>query len=96
MSKLTPKIVAADYAGDYRIRLRFEDGVSGEIDLESVLWGEMFEPLKDKAVFAQFELYPERSTIYWPNDADLAPEFLYERVRASGAKGKSGRHHAAE
>jgi hypothetical protein len=41
----------------------------------------VFEPLKDKALFAQFELYPERSTIFWPSDADLAPEFLYEQVR---------------
>lgn len=79
--KRTPKIADARYAGDYRIWFRFADGSEGEIDLESVLWGPMFEPLKDEAVFAQFQLYPERSTIFWPNDADLAPEFLYERVR---------------
>ena len=79
--KLTPKIAEAKYAGDYRIWLRFADGSQGEVDLELLLWGEMFEPLKDKALFAQFALYPERSTIYWPNDADLAPEFLYEQVR---------------
>ena len=41
----------------------------------------MFEPLKDKALFARFQLYPERSTIFWPNDADLAPEFLYAKTR---------------
>lgn len=89
MSKLTPKIVAADYIGDYRIRLRYEDGVAGEIDLEPDLWGEMFEPLKDKTLFAQFKLYPERSTIYWPNEADLAPEFLYDRARTSAPKDKA-------
>jgi len=42
---------------------RFVDGIEGEIDLETLLWGPMFEPLKDKALFAQFQLYPERSTI---------------------------------
>mgnify|MGYP005850634947 CR=1 FL=1 len=55
--------------------------MESEIDLESELWGEMFEPLKDKTLFAKFELYPERSTIFWPNNADLAPEFLYQRAR---------------
>ena len=81
MNELTPKITKAKYAGDYRIWVRFADGVEGEIDLEPELWGEMFAPLKDKALFAQFKLYPERSTIFWPNDADLAPEFLYEQLR---------------
>ena len=81
MNELTPKIAEARYAGDYRIWLRFADGVEGEIDLKPELWGEMFEPLKDKAFFSQFQLYPERSTIFWPNEADLAPEFLYDNVR---------------
>jgi Protein of unknown function (DUF2442) len=81
MNELTPRIAEANYAGDYRIWLRFADGVEGEIDLEPELWGEMFEPLKDKALFAQFQLYPERSTIFWPNEADLAPEFLYDKFR---------------
>ena len=79
--KITPRIAEAKYAGDYRIWLRFADGSEGEIDLESELWGPMFEPLKDKALFARFELYPERSTIFWPNEADFAPEFLYEQVQ---------------
>lgn len=80
MQRSTPRIAEARYAGDYRIWLRFADGIEGEIDLESELWGEMFEPLKDKTLFARFQLYPERSTIYWPNDADLAPEFLYAKT----------------
>ena len=44
----------------------------------------MFEPLRDKDFFARFELYPERSTIFWPNEAYFAPEFLYEQVRRRG------------
>lgn len=80
MKRSTPRIAEARYAGDYRIWLRFADGIEGEIDLEPELWGEMFEPLKDKTLFARFQLYPERSTIYWPNDADLAPEFLYAKT----------------
>ncbi len=58
-AKMTPRIAEAKYAGDYRIWLRFADGTEGEIDLELQLWGPVFEPLKDKALFARFELYPE-------------------------------------
>ena len=86
MKASTPRIAEARYTGNYRIWLRFADGIEGEIDLESELWGEMFEPLKDKGLFARFELYPERNTIYWPNDADLAPEFLYAKTRESSRR----------
>ncbi|MGB8319916.1 MAG: hypothetical protein WCE54_17420, partial [Ignavibacteriaceae bacterium] len=42
------------------------------------LYGEMFEPLKDKNVFMQFKVDDVLKTIVWPNGADLAPYSLYE------------------
>jgi hypothetical protein len=39
----------------------------------------MFEPLKDKTLFAQAAIHPELETVTWPNSADLAPEFLYNK-----------------
>ncbi len=38
----------------------------------------IFEPLKDKALFAEFSLDKELETIVWRNGADFAPEFLYQ------------------
>jgi hypothetical protein len=39
------------------IRLGFEDGTVGIVDLEDRLWGPIFESLKDPAVFrAQLEM----------------------------------------
>ncbi|MFP3874936.1 MAG: DUF2442 domain-containing protein [Thiohalophilus sp.] len=75
------KLKQAKYQGDYRIWLSFADGVEGEIDLSGELWGEMFEPLNDKEQFSQFELNAELGTITWPNGADFAPEFLYQKLR---------------
>jgi hypothetical protein len=65
--------------------LRFSDGTAGEVDLASELRGEVFEPLADVSFFAQVRLDRELHTIAWPNGADLAPEFLFERVRSHAA-----------
>ncbi len=78
---MLPKLKKAEYRGDYRIWLTFADGVAGEIDLESELWGEIFEPLKQQVRFAEFKLDHELGTIVWPNGADFAPEFLYQKLR---------------
>ena len=77
---MLPKLKKAKYLGDYRIWLKFTDGVEGEVDLESELWGEVFQSLKDKAQFAELLLDKELETIVWPNGADFAPEFLYQKL----------------
>lgn len=77
---MLPKLSKAEYREGYRIWLKFADGIEGEVDLESELWGEMFQPLRDKARFAQFLLDKELETIVWPNGADFAPEFLYQKL----------------
>ncbi len=65
----------------YRVRLRFEDGVVGEVDLSTVLRFEgVFAPLKDLARFREIRVHPELGTIYWPNGADLDPAVLYAHV----------------
>lgn len=78
---MLPKLQDAQYRSGYRVWLKFADGVEGEVDLESELWGDMFQPLMDKAHFAQVKLNPELGTIVWPNGADFAPEFLYQALR---------------
>lgn len=65
----------------YRLRLRFEDGVVGEVDLEKMIQFEgIFAPLKDRATFIQVHVNPEVGTIVWPNGADLDPLVLYSHL----------------
>ena len=78
---MIPKVVEVRPLDDYRLWLRFQDGVSGTVDLSGELWGPMFEPLKDKGLFAQAAIHPDLETITWPNGADLAPEFLYRAAQ---------------
>ena len=74
-------LVEARYVRDYVIWLRFSDGLAGEVDLRDELDGPVFEPLRQMNVFECVRLHPELHTIFWPNGADFAPEFLHERVR---------------
>ncbi len=76
-------VVEARYVDGYAIWLRFRDGTAGEINLEKELYGPVFEPLRDPAVFRQFQIHPEFQTLAWPNGADFAPEFLHENVRVT-------------
>jgi hypothetical protein len=73
-------VKSARYIEDYKIWVSFDDGTSGEIDLEGELKGPIFEPLKDKNTFSKISVDPELDTIIWPNGADLAPEFLKEKM----------------
>ncbi len=78
---MIPRVAEAWYVRDYTIHLRFADGTEGDVDLRAELYGAIFEPLKDQAFFQQFFVHPEFHTLTRPNGADLAPEFLYEKVR---------------
>ena len=74
-------VVEARYVHDYVLWLSFRDGTAGEVDLGPELSGEVFEPLLDLDYFKRFTIHPQCRTLVWPNDADLAPEFLHEVAR---------------
>ena len=69
----------------YRLRLAFEDGTAGEVDLSQELWGPIFEPLKDRDLFVRVTVDHECGTVVWPNGADFAPEWLYDVVTTQHA-----------
>ena len=74
------EVTTARYLDRYRIFVQFNNGERGVVDLEETLWGPMFEPLKDVAVFQRFEVSQVLHTIRWENDADLAPEYLFQKM----------------
>jgi hypothetical protein len=74
------EVKTADYVDGFRIRIQFNNGEQGVVDLSDALWGPMFEPLKDPDLFRRFEVSDVLHTIKWENDADLAPEFLYQKM----------------
>ena len=80
---MIPRVMEAQHVRDYVVRVRFQDGTEGEVDLEPQLYGEVFDPLRDLEYFLRFRVDPELHTMTWPNGADFAPEFLYERALAT-------------
>lgn len=68
--------------GGYRLRLRFDDGTGGEVDLSKETWNGVFAPLADPAYFDAVKVDGELGTIVWPNGADIAPETLHRWVTA--------------
>jgi hypothetical protein len=76
-----PAVVGVAVIGDHRLRLLFDDGTAGDVDLSSMEWTGVFEPLRDQAFFAAVRVDPDAATVVWPNGADLAPETLYEEAR---------------
>lgn len=74
------EVIKAEYIEEYRIQISFNNGASGVVDLKDALWGAMFEKLNDYNIFRKFEVSDVVHTIRWDNDADLAPEYLYEKM----------------
>ena len=72
------RVLDFEVVGDCSLRVEFDDGVDRTIDLEAVLEGELFGPLKDPRLFAQVELDPETHTLVWPNGADFDPVTLHD------------------
>jgi hypothetical protein len=73
-------VTTAEYVEAYKIRLCFNNGEAGVVDLRDSLWGPMFEPLRDLIAFKRFTVSDVLHTLCWDNDADFAPEFLYEKM----------------
>jgi len=70
-------VTKAEYVGDYKVDVSFNDGRKGVADLSPALRGGVFAPLKDKDLFSKLAVDAELGTISWPNGVDLAPEYIY-------------------
>ena len=74
-----------EHLGDFRLRITFSDGLVRELDFDGVLAGEVFEPLREQAVFAQVSVDTLAGTIAWPIGVDLDPDVLHgDHEPASG------------
>lgn len=62
---------------DYVIRLVFDNGEQGVLDMKPYLDFGVFRRLQDVALFKQVHIAFD--TVEWPSGVDLDPEFVYEK-----------------
>jgi hypothetical protein len=62
--------------------VRFADGLAGEVRFTPEHLTGGFEPLKDPAFFKQ--VYLDHGAVAWPGQIDLAPDAMYQEIKAKG------------
>ena len=70
---------------DYRLAVGFVDGTRGEVDMRPLIHGNragVFAGLRDPGAFAR--AYVDCGAVSWPGNIDLAPDAMYEAIRARG------------
>jgi hypothetical protein len=79
----------AESVGAYVIKLEFEDGSTGKVDLSKYLEeGTVFARLKDPVYFRTLRI--EFGTLLWgAGEVDIAPEALYEDATGKSIDYKS-------
>lgn len=79
---LPPKLVEAIPLEGYAVHLKYEDGLEADIDLSYLVGrGPVFQSLRDIEFFRRLRIEEFGTTIEWPNEADIAPETLYDHVQ---------------
>lgn len=81
-------LVRAEYVDGHRLRVAFDDGSQGTVDLGMELDGEIFEPLRATEEFRRFTL--AGGTVVWSNGADFAPEFLRAKLEQANVGSPAG------
>ncbi|OFW05399.1 MAG: hypothetical protein A3H96_07715 [Acidobacteria bacterium RIFCSPLOWO2_02_FULL_67_36] len=74
-----PKPIAVKPLADFRIWLRYDDGVEGEVDLSDLVGRGVFQAWDDSDVFAAVRL-GSHGAVEWGSEIDLCPDALYLRL----------------
>jgi hypothetical protein len=69
-------VTSLEKVGPYTLQLEFDDGAVQTIDFSPILYGNIFAPLRDPALFDQVSIDPDFQTLVWPNGADFDPATL--------------------
>jgi hypothetical protein len=77
------KVSSVKVLPGYRLELRFDDGVSGTVDLAHMVGKGVFAVWQDPEMFAQVRV-GSSGELAWGDQIDLCPDALY--LQATGKK----------
>ena len=92
MSHAIYRVLSFEIIGPHQLRVRFDDGVSREIDFQPILHVPLYESLRQLSVFNSVSLDPEVQTLVWPNGADFDPATLHDWPKYVSQLGRIGRN----
>ena len=75
-------IVKVELRENYKIYIKFNDGLSGIIDFQNKIKTDhrnIIRELIDENKFKAIKI--ERHTLCWDNGVDFAPEYLYDQIK---------------
>ena len=71
------RIIDVEPLGGFQLLLTFSDGLVRDLDLDDMLRGGAFEPLRDPDEFTKVVVDEVAGTVAWPNGIDLDPDVLH-------------------
>ena len=74
-----PSITKVSPQKGYALKIQFDNGESGTLDMKQFLDFGVFKRLKDYSVFNNVRI--SFDTIEWEAGIDLDPEFIYEQCK---------------
>ncbi|BCD92658.1 hypothetical protein fh0823_27950 (plasmid) [Francisella halioticida] len=66
------------------LEVLFEDGIKGQIIFNPSRFRGVFKSLEDENIFNKVFVDREIGTIAWENGLDLAPDVMYDQIKAHG------------
>jgi hypothetical protein len=70
------RIIDVEYLESHILQITFNNGEKYDVDFKDQFNGKAYQDLKSLDNFKQFGLI--RGTLEWYNQADFAPEYLYQ------------------
>ena len=75
------KVISAKIMNDYNVYIKFNDGIDGILDFKNILEADHRKIVRDLLDIEMFKTVKVNlNTLYWDNDVDFAPDYLYEKI----------------
>ena len=75
------KIIKVKYLGGYKLKLTFDNGKTGTVDLKHYSKDKgLFKKLANINYFRKFYIDKEIGVLSWPGGLDIAPETIYSEA----------------
>jgi hypothetical protein len=79
------RLIAVEALSGFQLRVRFNDGTEGTVELERFLnsgSAGVLAALRDENLFRQARI--ELGAVTWPGDLDLAPDAMHRAIKEHG------------